>query len=320
MNNQISGQSTRTNQTNKLRQLVDSRSSTETLTIVRLHGGSGNDTPEARYLSHRLGEASAEMLGPEGGPNIKKEAWREQFPGREDITPRRKRPSEELPDKMGLSAGKPHPLDANFRSSNSSSPRTSSPARPRTSLFEYRTAELREANVSGICIGLIAEWLLNVNNSASARMNALIPGSQGHASAAVRQQQYQDLKDLLLSRGVETNEADLEAQNTMLQEAGLAPSGKETKFKFGESSGFSRMLATISQNRSNHLLSLHFAEGGAHTVATSTSNETTTLFDPNYGEFTARSNQMASLFQSLATSYRNPNGRYLSIVTAQRMC
>ncbi|MFB9263103.1 hypothetical protein ACFFWD_07965 [Bradyrhizobium erythrophlei] len=34
-------------------------------------------------------------------------------------------------------------------------------------------------------------------------MNALIPGSQRRASAAVRQQQYQDLKDTLRSRGQE---------------------------------------------------------------------------------------------------------------------
>ncbi|MCP3368686.1 YopT-type cysteine protease domain-containing protein [Bradyrhizobium cajani] len=38
--------------------------------------------------------------------------------------------------------------------------------------------------------------------------------------------------------------------------------------------------------------------------------EGTTVFDPNYGEFTVRSDpdQMASLLQSLANRYRKPTG------------
>ncbi|WP_407175499.1 YopT-type cysteine protease domain-containing protein [Bradyrhizobium sp. STM 3562] len=176
-----------------------------------------------------------------------------------------------------------------------------------------------QANVDGICVGLATEWLLNLNNSPSSRTNALLPGSERHASAAVRQQQYEDLKRLLRSEGAGASRADLQAQNTMLQAAGLAPSGKEKKYSFGEPSSFSRMLDKITEDGSNHLLSLYFAEGGAHTVATTASDGVTTLFDPNYGEFTVRSDQMGSLFQSLANRYRNPNGLHVSTVTTQRM-
>ncbi|MBM2715273.1 C58 family peptidase [Mesorhizobium caraganae] len=222
---------------------------------------------------------------------------------------------------MGLCVSKPHTSDANFHSSNSSSASTSSSARPSTSLFNYRTAELLQANTDGICVGLTAGWLLNLNNgnSASARMNALMPGSQGHAIAAERQHEYQTLKDLLRSEGARATQAELQAQNTMLQQAGLAPSGEEKRYKVGEPSSFSRMLDKITEDGSTRLLSFYFAEGGAHTVATSASNGMTTLFDPNFGEFTVRSQDMASLFQSLINRYRNPNGQHLSTVTLQRM-
>lgn len=103
----------------------------------------------------------------------------------------------------------------------------------------------------------------------------------------------------------------------MLREAGLAPSGKEKKYRYGEPSSFSRMLDKITEDGSTHLLSLYFAEGGAHTIATSASNGMTTLFDPNYGEFTVRSSELDSLFQSLGNRYRNPNGQHLSTVTTQ---
>jgi len=224
----------------------------------------------------------------------------------------------QLPDKRGLCVSRPHTSDVNLHSSSSSSPSTSAPARPSTSLFDFRTAELSDANVGNICVGLTTEWLRHLDHSASARMNALLPGSEVHASAAERQQQYQQLKDVLLA-GATPSQADLEAQNTILYEAGLAPSGREKKYRFGEPSSFSRMLEKITQDGSNYLLSFYFAEGGAHLAATSASNGMTTLFDPNYGEFTVPSDQMHSLFQSLANRYRNPNGLHLSIVTTQRV-
>ncbi|WP_236843072.1 YopT-type cysteine protease domain-containing protein [Bradyrhizobium icense] len=176
-----------------------------------------------------------------------------------------------------------------------------------------------QANVDGICVGLTAEWLGNLSNSPSTRMNALLPGSESHASAAGRQRQYEGLKRLLRREGAGASQADLQAQNTMLQEAGLAPSGREKKYSFGEPSSFSRMLDKITEDGSNYLLSLYFAGGDAHTIATTASNGMTTLFDPNYGEFTVQSDQMAGLFQSLANRYRNPNGQHLSTVTTQKM-
>jgi hypothetical protein len=45
----------------------------------------------------------------------------------------------------------------------------------------------------------------------------------------------------------------------------------------------------------------------------------TTLFDPNYGEFTVRSDQMGEVFKSLAERYRNPNQRDISTVVTQRV-
>ncbi|WP_342724117.1 YopT-type cysteine protease domain-containing protein [Bradyrhizobium sp. B097] len=223
-----------------------------------------------------------------------------------DLAPQWSSQPGELPDKMGACCSRPD---------------TSAPERPATSLFEYRTADLRDANVDGICVGLTAEWFRLLNNSPSTRMSALTPGSQTHASAAERQQQYQNLKDRLRSRGLESSQADFEAQNTVLEDAGLEPTGEEKRFAFGKSSNVKRMVNEINEDGSNHLLSLYFAEGGAHTVATSASNATITVFDPNYGEFTVRSDpdQMASFFQSLAHRYRDPNGQHLSTITTQRM-
>ncbi|QOZ23994.1 YopT-type cysteine protease domain-containing protein [Bradyrhizobium sp. CCBAU 51753] len=225
----------------------------------------------------------------------------------------------ELPDKMGACCSKPHTSDANIQTSSASDPSTSSPESPATSLFEYRTADLRDANVDGICVGLTAEWFRNLNNSPSTRMRVLTPGSQTHALAAERQQQYQNLKDELRRRGAGSSQADLQAQNTILEQADLEPAGEEKRFAFGKSSNVKRMVNEINEDESNHLLSLYFAEGGAHTVATSASNGMTTLFDPNYGEFTVRPDQMTSLLESLANRYRNPNGQHLSTITTQRM-
>ncbi|AAB91961.1 nodulation outer protein NopT; probable type III effector (plasmid) [Sinorhizobium fredii NGR234] len=224
---------------------------------------------------------------------------------------RTKSPSAECPDKMGCCASKPQASDPN-------NPSTSSPARPSTSLFRYRTAELAQANADGICVGLTAEWLRNLNSHPSIRMEALVPGSQRHASATVRQKEYENLKVHLRRQGAGPSEADFAAQNTMLQKAGLAPSGKEKVYKVGEPN-FPRMLTKITADGSNHLLSLYFAEGGAHTVATSAMDGNTTLFDPNFGEFTVQSDQIDDLFRSLANRYSNPNRQHLTTVTTQKM-
>ncbi|WP_439410194.1 YopT-type cysteine protease domain-containing protein [Bradyrhizobium sp. DASA03076] len=198
-------------------------------------------------------------------------------------------------------------------------PSTSSPARWSTSLFDYRTAELNDANVDGICVGLTAEWFCILSSSPSERMSALTPGSQRHTSAAMRQEQYQDHKDYLRRGGAGAAQADLEAQNRVLREANLAPSGKEKVYEFGDSSSLSRMVEKIADDGSKYLLSLYFAEGGSHVVATSALNGTTTLFDPNYGELTAHPGEMEGLLQSLANRYRNPNGQTLTTITTQKI-
>ncbi|WP_246510322.1 YopT-type cysteine protease domain-containing protein [Bradyrhizobium glycinis] len=64
---------------------------------------------------------------------------------------------------------------------------------------------------------------------------------------------------------------------------------------------------------------MRFPEGQAHLVAKSTSNGTTTLFDPNHGEFAVTSDRMSHLLGSIATSYGDNNGHPLVTVVTQRM-
>ncbi|VIO69955.1 Cysteine protease avirulence protein AvrPphB [Bradyrhizobium ivorense] len=233
----------------------------------------------------------------------------------------------ELPDQMGSCCSRPHTSDANVyspgpsdssTSSLSSDSSSSSPARPIRALFEYRTAELPGANVNGICVGLAAEWLLNLHSSPSSRMSALHPGAQNHASAAARQQRYAEIKTLLRNDGA-AGSHNLQARSTMLHEAGLQPSAEQTRYRFGSSSRIAQIVNEVTADPSIYLIGLRFAAGGGHTIATSTSNGMTTLFDPNYGEFTVRSDQMGEVFKSLAERYRNPNQHDISTVVTQRM-
>ncbi|WP_244547352.1 YopT-type cysteine protease domain-containing protein [Bradyrhizobium sp. Gha] len=200
-------------------------------------------------------------------------------------------------------------------SSSSNSSAATSPVRP---LFQYRTAELPGANVSGICVGLAAEWLLSLPSSPSSRMRALRPGAENHRSAAMRQQRYEELKTLLQSENAGRSN-NFQAKSSMLREAGLEPSTAETRYGFGTSSRIAPMVNELTNEASVYLVSLRFATGGAHTIATSTSNGMTTLFDPNYGEFAVRSEQMGALFKSLADRYSSLNGRDIATVVTQRM-
>ncbi|WP_249168248.1 YopT-type cysteine protease domain-containing protein [Bradyrhizobium elkanii] len=227
------------------------------------------------------------------------------------------------PDANGYS---PEPSDSSVSSlsydsnpsSLSSESNPSSPARPIRALFDYRTAELPEANVNGICLGLAAEWLLDLNSSPSSRMSALQPGAQNHASAAARQKEYEDAKTDLRNAGAEGSH-DLQARSKMLGDAGLHPSNEQTRYRFGSSSRIDKIVKEITADPSVYVLSLRFAAGGRHSIATSTSNGMTTLFDPNYGEFTVRSDQIGEVFKSLAERYRNPNQRDISTVVTQRV-
>ncbi|WP_246668278.1 YopT-type cysteine protease domain-containing protein [Bradyrhizobium elkanii] len=186
-------------------------------------------------------------------------------------------------------------------------------------MFEYRTVELAQANVDNICLGLTSEWLGNLRYSPTSRINALTPGSEGHRAAAERQRQYQHLRAGLRSDGVESSQADLQAKNTVLRELRLDPAGKEKEYSFDEPTSSARMFDKITADGSRHILSLRFAEGGRHSIATSASDGTTTLFDPNYGEFDVRSGEMDGLFHSLADRYRDPNGLTLSTISTQKI-
>nr|WP_225159345.1 YopT-type cysteine protease domain-containing protein [Bradyrhizobium sp. BRP56] len=222
------------------------------------------------------------------------------------------------PDTSDASVYSPGPSDPSTSSLSSESSR-SSPARPTRDLFDYRTAELPEANVNGICVGLVVEWLLNLHSSPSSRMSALHPGTQNHVSAAARQRRYDEIRTELRKNGP-AGSHNLQARSAMLQEADLQPSDEQSRYSFGSSSGMAQMVSEVTADPSIYLIGLRFAAGGKHTIATSTSNAMTTLFDPNYGEFTVRSDQMDEVFKSLAERYRKPPNRHeISTVVTQRV-
>ncbi|WP_342723646.1 YopT-type cysteine protease domain-containing protein [Bradyrhizobium sp. B097] len=225
-------------------------------------------------------------------------------------------------DKMGLCCSKPDVSDAGIQPPSSFNP--SMPALPSSSssssseapiipLSEYRTAKLRGANVDGICTGLAAEWLLNLPSSPSSRMRALRPGSQTHASAAMRQRRYEDLK------GQFQGNLSFQPKDIMFQEAGLRPSQERRAYVLGTSSQIAEIANEVSKDPSIYLFSLRFAGDGAHSVMTSTSNGMTTLFDPNYGEFAVRSDRMSDLLRSLLDDYRGYNGDDIVAVVTQKM-
>ncbi len=220
--------------------------------------------------------------------------------------------SGESADNMGCCASKPNVSDP-------SQPTASARATPNAPLFDYRTAVLRDANVDGICVGLTAEWLSNLQNSPRSRMTALLPGSEGHQSASEWQERYMEIRGDLRSEGTESSRANSEAKYAMLREAGLQPSQKEKVYRFDAPAGVSRMLDKITADGSKYLLSLSFVEGGRHTVATSTLDGRTTLFDPNHGEFAVPSNEVANLLQRLSDRYIEPNGLHLETITTRKM-
>ncbi|MEY9590946.1 hypothetical protein ABIA06_003237 [Bradyrhizobium yuanmingense] len=118
--------------------------------------------------------------------------------------------------KWGFAAGY-HIPDAHSPTPGSfSAPSSSSPGAqpiffrgPVIPLFEYQTAELRGANVDGMCAGLAAEWLFNLPSSPRSRMSALQPGSQAHASAAMRRQRYEELRNQLQNPAEEFQPKDM---------------------------------------------------------------------------------------------------------------
>ncbi|MGY8678336.1 YopT-type cysteine protease domain-containing protein [Bradyrhizobium sp. UFLA05-153] len=199
---------------------------------------------------------------------------------------------------------------------SSSSPRGS------TSVFQHRTAELREANKINICVGLTAGWLSNLPNSPRSRMTALRPGSDGHRSAATRQEDYESLMESAQDEETESSAAGFTARATVLRQAGLNPSETGNEYTFGDSASFSDLADKITTDGRSYALSLRFERDGRHQrhlVATSASGGMVTLFDPNYGEFAVEPQDVAELFRKLANRYRNPNGLELLSITTQRV-
>ncbi|UVO30202.1 YopT-type cysteine protease domain-containing protein [Bradyrhizobium arachidis] len=226
-----------------------------------------------------------------------------------DLARYRNLPPGDLPEGMGCCA-------SNLANSTSS-PRMS------TSVFQYRTAELRDANVQNICVGLVAGWLSNLAQSPSSRMAALSPGSNGHRSAARSQQRYEDIFRSLREDDVERSEANFRARATVVTDAGFFPSNEGNTYAFGDTEQFSELKDKIVSDGRTYLLSLSFERDGRqehHLVATSASDEIVTLFDPNYGEFTIEPADVREFFRSLANRYRSPPNRMeLLSITTQRV-
>ncbi|MDA9406026.1 YopT-type cysteine protease domain-containing protein [Bradyrhizobium sp. CCBAU 45384] len=245
-----------------------------------------------------------------------------------EVARRESLPRDESVNRMGLCFSKPHTADAidsspstsrHSTSSLSSSSELSSAASPVRDLFGYRTAELSEANVSGICVGLVAEWLISLPSSPSSRMRALLPGTENHSSAARRQGQYEQVVTLLKEDGAEGSHS-LQAKSAMLRDAGLEASAEQTGYRFGTSSCIDEIVQEVTQDASRYWVRLNFVGGGAHSIATATSNGTTTLFDPNYGEFAVAPDRLGGLFKSLAERYSSPpNNRDIATVVTQRV-
>ncbi|MCP3472345.1 YopT-type cysteine protease domain-containing protein [Bradyrhizobium sp. CCGUVB1N3] len=184
------------------------------------------------------------------------------------------------------------------------------------------TAELQGANRANICVGLAAGWLSNLPNSPRSRMTALLPGSDGHRSAAACQQRYETLMRSSRNEETETSEAGFHARATVLRNAGLDPSETGNTYKFGNDTSFAELARKITTDGRNYSLGLCFERRGRrerHLVATSASGGMITLFDPNYGEFAVRSQQIGELFENLANRYRNPNRLELLSITTQRV-
>ncbi|WP_368353531.1 MULTISPECIES: YopT-type cysteine protease domain-containing protein [Comamonadaceae] len=178
------------------------------------------------------------------------------------------------------------------------------PPREGASAIPYRTAELTGANTEGICLGLSAEWLRRLGQSPADRMAALARGSASHAQAGQWQRQYADGKAMRRSSGTQTANADIQAQNAVLRAAGLRPADSDEVFDSNTPEVLPYVSDTIAVSGTKHLLGLYFTDGTAHTVATSASGRRTTVFDPNYGEFEARSREVESLLGSLIQRYR----------------
>lgn len=220
-----------------------------------------------------------------------------------------------LPERMGCCTSKADAADP-------ASPGASSPPRMSISLSQHMTAELQDANRVNICVGLTAGWLSNLPNSPRSRMAALLPGSDGHRSAAVCQRNYEGLVRSLRGEDIERSEAGFRARATVLRDAGLNPSEAGNTYTFGNATSFSELAGKITADGRAYSLSLCFERGGRrerHLVATSASGGMVTLFDPNYGEFAVPPQQIGELFENLANRYRNPNGLELLSITTQRV-
>jgi YopT-type cysteine protease-like protein len=153
-------------------------------------------------------------------------------------------------------------------------------------------------------------------------MAALLPGSDGHRSATVCQRNYEGLMRSSRNEEIERSDAGFRARATVLRDAGLHPSETGNTYTFGNATSFSELARKITADGRAYSLSLCFERGGRrerHLVATSASGEMVTLFDPNYGEFAVRPQQIGELFENLANRYRNPNGLQLLSITTQRV-
>ncbi|WP_084151498.1 YopT-type cysteine protease domain-containing protein [Paracidovorax oryzae] len=196
--------------------------------------------------------------------------------------------------------------------------RTGSSPGEGASAIPYCKAELVGANVEGICLGLVAEWLRRLDQSPVDRVAALARGTAGHAVAGQWQRHYADDKAARRSRGSETAAADLQAQNAVLCAAGLRPAESDELYDWITPGVLPYVAGTIAETGAKHLLGMYFANGKAHTIAASSSGRRISLFDPNHGEFEARPREVENLLQRLVDRYRE-DGHVLMNITLQAL-
>lgn len=170
---------------------------------------------------------------------------------------------------------------------------------PPLSDYQVASADLNQAN---ICAGLSTEWLrLKGAGNASSRLDTLAPGNAAYDTAASRHGRYHDAVAHAHRSGAE--EPITEGAKAILRDAGLQKIGPSTTIYCSPYRGLGAVADELAKNNSRYLVSLRFMSGQGHAIAAATSGNRTKLFDPNYGEYEAASNQVHGLLRALAAHY-----------------
>ncbi|WP_081357853.1 YopT-type cysteine protease domain-containing protein [Ralstonia pseudosolanacearum] len=165
--------------------------------------------------------------------------------------------------------------------------------------YQVASADLNQAN---ICAGLSTEWLrLKGAGTASSRLDRLAPGNAVYETAAARHGRYHDAIAHAHRSGAE--EPITEGAKAILRDAGLQKIGSSTTIYCSPYRGLGAVAEQLAKSNTRFLVSLRFMSGQGHAIAAATSGNRTKLFDPNYGEYEAASNQVHGLLRAVAANY-----------------